>query len=114
MARSLARAADPSCQDSVPAGLSGVVAIAAGAIFGLALTSSGRVVAWGDNTYGQTDVPTGLSNVVAIAVGRGHALALRSNGQVVGVGTTVTVNSTFPPGWRTWSQSTSATTTTWR
>ena len=77
---------DPSCEASVPAGLSGVVKIAAGANFGLALTADAHVVAWGDNTSGQTDVPPGLSNVIAIAAGRSHALALRSDGQVVAWG----------------------------
>ena len=35
-----------------------------------------EVVAWGVNTFGQTDVPSGLSNVVGIAAGGGHSLAL--------------------------------------
>jgi hypothetical protein len=93
-----ARGVDPSCQASVPAGLSGVVAIAAGGNFGLALTSNGRVVAWGDNTFGQTDVPTGLDDVVAIAAGRSHALALRSDGQVVAWGGNFDGELDIPPG----------------
>lgn len=93
-----ARGVDPSCEASLPVGLSGVVAIAAGADFGLALTSTGRVVAWGDNTSGQTDVPAGLANVVAIAAGRSHALALRSNGQVVAWGANFDGELDIPPG----------------
>ncbi len=38
--------------------------------------AAGSVVAWGDNSYGQTNVPVGLSNVVAIAGGGGQSLAL--------------------------------------
>jgi len=44
-----------------PAGLSGVKAIAAGEEFDLALKSDGTVVAWGWDTYSQTDIPAGLS-----------------------------------------------------
>jgi len=79
-------AAMGACGASVPADLSGVVAIATGGNFALALTSDGHVRAWGDNASGQTDVPAGLHNVIAIAAGRNHALALRSDGQVVAWG----------------------------
>lgn len=89
---------DAACEASVPVGLSGVVAIDAGSNFGLALTTSGRVVAWGDNSSGQTDVPTGLANVVAIAAGRSHALALRSNGQVVAWGGNIDGELDIPVG----------------
>src|SRR5215471_505015 len=54
----------------VPAWLSNVVAISCGGLDGidhnLALKSDGRVVAWGRNSYGQTNVPVWLSNVVAV------------------------------------------------
>ena len=46
----------------MPAGLSGVTAIAAGRVHSLALRSDGSVVAWGDNTYGESTVP-GLDSV---------------------------------------------------
>ena len=45
-----------------------------------------RVVAWGDNRYGQTNMPVGLSNVVAVAGGWYHSLALKSDGTVAGWG----------------------------
>ena len=61
----------------VPAGLSGVVAIAAGDRHTVALKQDGTVVAWGKNDDGQTTVPAGLSGVVAIAAGRDHTVALR-------------------------------------
>jgi uncharacterized repeat protein (TIGR02543 family) len=77
--------------------LGGVVAIAAGANFSLALKSDGTVWAWGNNYYGQLgngtfDVrdqtfftPTqvgGLTGVTAIAAGGGFALAVKSDGTV--------------------------------
>jgi len=76
--------------------LSGVVAIAAGYEYSLALKSDGTVWAWGLNKYGQLGdgtttnrgspvQVTGLSGVVAIAAGggySGHSLALKSDGTV--------------------------------
>ena len=55
-------------------------------MFFISLQSNGVVVAWGDNSFGQTSVPAGLSNVVAIAAGDFHTLALRADGTVVGWG----------------------------
>ena len=65
---------------------SNVIAITAGDYHNLALKSNGTVVAWGQNTFGQTNVPSGLSNVVAIAAGQVHSLALRANGTVNAAG----------------------------
>jgi hypothetical protein len=77
-------------ESDVPAGLSGVTAISAGATgwngFSLALKSDGTVVAWGANDYGQSTVPADLSGVTAIAGGGLHNLALKSNGTVVAWG----------------------------
>ena len=74
---------DASGQTNVPAGLSGVTAIAAGDNFSLALKADGTVVAWGDDTDGQTDLPAGLSGVTAIAAGANFGLALKADGTVV-------------------------------
>src|SRR5665213_866484 len=77
-----------------PAGLSNVVAIAAGDGHTLALKSDGTVIGWGFNEVGQaTGLPTKkspnissgqvriggqvLSNVVSIAAGRGYSMALK-------------------------------------
>ena len=73
-------------QTTVPAGLSGVVAIAAGGYHTVALKQDGTVVAWGQNEYGQTRVPAGLSGVVAIAAGGYHTEALKQDGTVVACG----------------------------
>ena len=64
-------------QTTAPAGLSGVVAIAAGGLHTVALKQDGTVVAWGRNDEGQTKVPAGLSRVVAIAARQYHTVALR-------------------------------------
>ena len=77
-------------QTTVPAGLSGVVAIAAGNFYTVALKQDGTVVAWGSNKddarkieTGQTTVPAGLSGVVAIAAGGAYTVALKQDGTVV-------------------------------
>jgi alpha-tubulin suppressor-like RCC1 family protein len=46
-------------------------------------TTGGMVVAWGDNSLGQTNVPSSATNVTAIAAGFAHNLALRSDGTLV-------------------------------
>jgi alpha-tubulin suppressor-like RCC1 family protein len=71
----------------VPVGLTGVVAVAGGYAHSLALKSDGTVIAWGRNTYGQTNVPTDLTNVVAISASENHSLALKADGTVVRWGT---------------------------
>ena len=79
-----------SGEATVSAGLSNVIAIAAGGRsgsgFSLALKRDGRVVAWGDNAHLQTSVPNGLSNVVSIAAGTEHCLALKKDGTIIGWG----------------------------
>ncbi|MBM3848936.1 MAG: hypothetical protein FJ396_01890 [Verrucomicrobia bacterium] len=48
--------------------------------------SVGRLVAWGDDTFGQASPPAGAGPVDAVAAGFGHSLALRTNGTVVAWG----------------------------
>ncbi len=71
---------------SVPAGLSGVIAISAGTYHALALKSDGTVVSWSWSQYGvgRTNVPAGLTGVIAVAAGQNHSLALKGDGSVVG------------------------------
>ena len=71
---------------SPPAGLNQVVAVAGGRRHSLALKSDGTVVAWGDDSSGQSSVPSGLSNVIAIAANQTHSLAAKSDGTVVAWG----------------------------
>jgi alpha-tubulin suppressor-like RCC1 family protein len=84
---------DDAGQTDVPAGLSGVTAIAT-AGYTLALKSNGTVVAWG---AGAPAVPAGLSNVVAVSAGSGFALALKSNGTVAAWGSDTT-GTALPAG----------------
>ena len=67
-------------------GIHDVAALAAGSAHFLAARDNGTVLAWGDNTGGQTNVPANLSNVVAVAAGDLHSLALKADGTVVGWG----------------------------
>lgn len=89
---------DPYGVKTVPAGLRGVKAIAAGENHNLALKRDGTVVAWGWNDAGQTDVPTGLDNAIGIATGGVHSLALRRNGTVVGWGDNTYEQLDIPAG----------------
>jgi alpha-tubulin suppressor-like RCC1 family protein len=56
-----------------------------------------RVVAWGDNSGGQTNVPAGLNNVVAVAGGDLHTIAVRTNGTLVAWGDNSEGQSKIPP-----------------
>jgi hypothetical protein len=57
-----------------------------------------EVVAWGSNSYGQTNVPPEASNVIAIAGGWYHSVALRANGTVVAWGRNDIGQTNVPPG----------------
>lgn len=59
--------------------------IAAGQKHTVGLTSSGTVLATGDNAYGQCDVSS-WNSVTQVAAGAYHTVALRSDGTVVAVG----------------------------
>jgi hypothetical protein len=69
-----------------PAGLTDVIAVAAGERHALALRSDGTVVGWGSDVVGQATPPAGLADVVAISAGQDHSLALQRDGTVVGWG----------------------------
>lgn len=49
----------------------------------VALRSDGTVVAWGDNSKGQTSIPAGLKNVVAIDAKQNHSAAILADGTMV-------------------------------
>jgi hypothetical protein len=85
-------------QTTVPAGLSGIIAIAAGSRHSLALKADGTAVAWGNNSYGQTTVPVGLSGIIAIAAGEDHSVALKNDGTVVAWGNNSNGQTTAPVG----------------
>jgi autotransporter-associated beta strand protein len=86
---------------NVPTNLpSDIVKISAGENFALALSSTGRVYAWGANESGQTNVPAAaLSGVVDILAaggagnGGGFAYARKADGSVVGWGSSASITN---------------------
>ncbi len=82
-------------QTSVPSGLNGVSAVAAGGFHTFAL-SDGTVVAWGASFFQAPSSP--LTGVSAIAVSDNHALALKSGGTVVVWGYNDYGQAAVPPG----------------
>jgi alpha-tubulin suppressor-like RCC1 family protein len=69
-------------QATVPAGLSNVVAVAAGSYHSVALKSDGAVVSWGDNSAGQTNFPAPVNDVIAVSAGATYNLALKRDGTI--------------------------------
>ena len=65
------------------------------AVAQLVAAPSSPVIAWGDNSEGQTRVPS-LENVIAVAAGAEHSLALTSAGTVVAWGDNTSGQSTVP------------------
>lgn len=75
-----------------------MTAISAGAYHGLALRRDGTIMAWGDNSYGQSDVPPGLRRVTSISAGADFSLALLADGTVVAWGDNSYGQLDIPPG----------------
>ncbi|MBI5773669.1 MAG: hypothetical protein HZA89_08000 [Verrucomicrobia bacterium] len=74
-----------SYMPNVPSNQTSVVNVAANIIgppSAAVLTDNRTVLAFGDNSSGQTNVPAGLINSVALASGVSYFLALRANGWV--------------------------------
>jgi hypothetical protein len=85
-------------QSIVPAGLTGVTAIAANGEYSLALKSNGTVVVWGREDFSELPkAPEGLTGVTAIAAGWEHCLARTSDGTVVAWGGDNTSGETTVP-----------------
>lgn len=51
-----------------------------------------QVLAWGNNTFGQTNVPPSATNAIAVAGGGRHSVALLSDGSVICWGATSVVD----------------------
>ena len=65
------------------------------AVAQLVAAPSSPVIAWGNNSEGQTRVPS-LENVIAVAAGAEHSLALTSAGTVVAWGSNAAEQTTVP------------------
>jgi alpha-tubulin suppressor-like RCC1 family protein len=74
---------------ALPIGLSG------GVNHVLALKADGSVVAWGDNSLGETNVPSTLRTVSAVAAGSKYSLALKADSTVAQWGNVASYGS--PP-----------------
>jgi hypothetical protein len=74
------------------------VQVSAGYYHSLALKNDGTVVAWGNNSLGQSTIPVGLSNVVQVSAGFYHSLALKNDGTVVAWGNNSLGQLTIPVG----------------
>lgn len=74
-----------------------VASNAYGCVTGMvAQVSVSPVIAWGDNSVGQTAVPFGTADVVALAAGGDHSLALRANSAVAAWGDNASGQSNVP------------------
>ncbi len=81
---------------AMPAGLTDVVAVTAGAGHALAVRGDGTVTMWGYNAWGE--VPADLSNVVAVAAGTGFSVALKRDGTVTAWSWSMDGETNVPPG----------------
>ena len=63
--------------------LAPVSVLSAGGCHTCAVKSTGELVCFGRNDYGQCAVPAGLGTVVAVAAGSAHTCAVKSTGEVV-------------------------------
>lgn len=92
------RSSDVPVRVKIPAGIT-VTGVGAGSLFSLARTSSGQVLAWGDDAFGQlgdgrarnSDLPVRVkipagARVTAVSAGGGFGLALTTTGRVLAWG----------------------------
>jgi len=73
---------DLYAQTNLPAGLTNVVALAAGANHTLALRSDGKVIGWGDDSAHQVSLAPGITKAIALGAGANFSLTVRGNGTV--------------------------------
>jgi hypothetical protein len=72
--------------------------IAAGGTQTLALTTDGKVIAWGNDANGQTNVPGSVEQATAVSGGGYHSLALTDAGTVIAWGDNTSGQLNIPAG----------------
>ena len=85
-------------QLNLPAELTNLVAIAAGAYHNLALRADGTVLGWGYDDDGECEPPPALHDAIAIAAGGYHSLAIKANNTVIVWGANDYGQATVPTG----------------
>jgi hypothetical protein len=70
----------------VPKDMRGVVSASTCGGHDLVLLDNGKVIAWGENQFGQCNVPANLGNVVAVSAGAWFSMALQEDGKVIAWG----------------------------
>ncbi len=81
----------------VPAGISGVIGIAAGPHISMGWRRDGTVATWG-TIFSESPIPAGLTDVVAMAAGFQHVAALKRDGTVVAWGNNLGGTTDVPTG----------------
>lgn len=81
-----ARGLDAYARWSAPDEAAEAVGVAVGHGHALAVRVDGTVLAWGNNTDGQSNVPENMAGAVAVAAGGSHSLALLTNRTVAAWG----------------------------
>lgn len=81
-----------------PTSAKSLVSVSANGSHALGLNLDGTVLAWGENSQGQSTVPTGLTSVTQVSAGVHHSLALKTDGSVVAWGSNGHGETTVPAG----------------
>jgi alpha-tubulin suppressor-like RCC1 family protein len=87
-----------SSENSVPAGLTNLIAVASGFGYNFVLTADGATIGWAATSSGQATSPPGFSNVISIAAGNDGSVALKSDGTVVAWGNNSSGETNVPAG----------------
>lgn len=84
--------------DDLPAIRTDIEYISAGINHAMAIISDSTVIAWGDNSAGQSTVPTTLTNAYSLATGMYHSMALDDAGTIWGWGSNKSGQLNIPTG----------------
>jgi len=86
-------------QITIPSSIgTGAIQIASGFDHNLALSATGGVVCWGNNSYNQCNIPVGLSGITFIAAGHYHSMAIKTDGTVYCWGLNTSGQCNIPNG----------------